>query len=246
MTVRSYITKVLLVCSVLLLMLSIFCNAEGVRSLKSRAKNFYYGIGVKQDYSQALELYEQAGSKGDPEGKYIAGAMYFKGLGAKRDLQKSFRLLHQAAIGGRSSPESQKVLAQAYLQGVGAPKSFKKALQWYSMAAENDNSEAQNELGYMYFLGRGVKQDSQKGAELFLRAARNGLAIAQYNMGIMYYTGIGTEEEDLLRSYAWMNIAAANGHKPANAARGYLESVLSDNELNEAQNISDMLIEDLE
>jgi len=217
------------------------CGAEGARSLMARAKNYYYGIGVKQDFSQALQLYMEAARLGDAEARHIAGGMYFKGYGTEINYQMAFQLLHQAAREGQSSPESQQVLAQSYLMGLGTIKNYKKALEWYSLAAENGNAEAQNELGYMYFIGNGVAQDVEKGTEYFLQAAENGLAIAQHNMGIIYYTGNGVGNTDLLRSYAWMNIAAAGGHKPAIAARGYLETILSSNELAKAQSLTEEL-----
>jgi len=218
-------------------------NAEGAGSLKARAKKLYYGLGVKQNYTQALGLYEKAAAMGDPDAKYIAGGMYFKGLGTEQNFTKAFQLLHQAASSGRSTPESQQVLAQSYLLGQGTHRNYKKAIEWYNEAAENDNSEAQNELGYMYFLGRGVEQDMLKGGGLFLRAARNGLPISQYNVGIMYYTGIGVEDQDLVQAYAWMNIAAANGHRAAVSMRNFLETVLSVDELNQAQEYTETLLE---
>ena len=66
--------------------------------------------------------------------------------------------------------------------------------------------------------------------------------VAQYNVGIMYYTGKGVKAADLEKSYGWLNLAAANGHQPAKAAREYLESILSKNELAAAQNYSEELM----
>jgi uncharacterized protein len=169
--------------------------------------------------------------------------MYLKGLGADKDWKKAFKLLYEAAKNGKSSAESEQILGQAFLLGSAVPKNYQKAMHWYHLAAENGNKEAQNELGFMYFVGNGVEQDVEKGGTFFLKAAYNGLAVAQYNVGIMYYTGKGVKVTDLEKSYGWLNLAAANGHKPAKAARDYLESMLSKNELTTAQNYSEQLMQ---
>lgn len=217
-------------------------SAESIQSLKDRARNHYWGIGTTQSYSKALQLYLQAAGQGDAEAKYISGGMYFKGLGGKKDLPVAFKLLHEAAMSGKSSPESQQILGQAFLLGSGVPKNYGKALHWYTLAAENGNREAMNELGFMYSVGKVVDQDGKKGAEFFLQAAYKGLPIAQYNVGILYYTGNGFDSVDLQKSYAWLNLAASNNHQPAIAARNYLETILSGKELTAAQNLSDELV----
>jgi|GEM_PF-1232539 len=233
--------KIVLPCGLLAIFVGIVFAAEPLQLLKERAKNHYWGIGTDQSYSKALQLYLQAARQGDPEAQYISGGMYFKGLGAKKDLPMAFKLLHEAAKSGRSSPESQQIIGQAFLLGSGVPKNYDKARHWYALAAENGNKEAQNELGFMYFTGNGVEQDAAKGADLFLQAAHNGLAIAQYNVGIMYYTGNGFQATDIEKAYAWLNLAAANGHQPAMAARNYLESIMAVKELAAAQNLTDEL-----
>lgn len=220
-------------------------SAESIQALKDRARKHYWGLGTTQSYSKALQLYLQAADRGDAESKYISGGMYFKGLGGQKDLPLAFKLLHEAAMSGKSSPESQQILGQAFLLGSGVPKHYGKALHWYTLSAENGNREAMNELGFMYSVGRVVEQDPQKGAEFFLKAAYKGLPIAQYNVGILYYTGNGFDTVDLQKSYAWLNVAASNSHQPAIAARNYLESILSGKELAAAQNLTDQLTREI-
>ena len=213
-------------------------SAESVQKIKLQARDYYNGYRVGQSYEKALKLYMKAARRGDAEAQYISGGMYFKGLGTKRDLKKAFTLLHQAALNGKSSPISQQIIGQAFLVGSGVPKNYKKAQKWYALSAENGNRDAQNELGYMYFAGNGVKQNSAKAAKLFLQAAQNGLAIAQYNMGILYYTGNGVKATNLAEAYSWMNLAASNGHQAAIAAREFLETTLTKEELIKAQQLS--------
>lgn len=217
--------------------------ADSLANLKNRAKNYYWGLAGEQSYAKALQLYLQAAGAGDAEAQYISGGMYLKGLGTEKDFRKAFKLLHDAAKNGKSSAESEQILGQAFLLGSGVPKNYEKALQWYHLAAENGSRDAQNELGFIYFVGNGVEQDAEKGGAFFTKAAYNGLVVAQYNVGIMYYTGRGVTAVDLEKAYGWLNLAAANGHQPARAARDFLETIMAKNELAAGQKYSAELLE---
>jgi len=217
--------------------------AESATTLKSRAKALYYGSGGRQNHAKALQLYLKAAELGDAEAQYISGSMLFKGMGAPKDISRAFRLLYQAAMSGKSSPESEQLIGQAFLLGSGVPKNYAESIRWYSQAAENGNVEAQNELGFLYFIGNGVEADLEKGGAYFLEAARGGLLVAQYNVGIMYYTGRGVDGADAVQAYAWLNVAASRGHRPAKAARDYLESMLDREQLFAAQRLAQELLE---
>jgi uncharacterized protein len=219
--------------------------APNAALLKSKARQYYRGQGVKQDYAQALRLYMQAAKMGDPEAQYIAGGMYFKGQGTTTDFQHAFMLLYEAAKNGKSTSESQNLLAKAFLIGSAVPKNYPEAVKWYTLAARKGDKDAQNELGFLYFVGKGVEQDFPKAFNLFLQAAQNGLAIAQYNLGIMLYTGNGVPQTDLPQAYAWLNLAAAGGIAAADSARQFLETALTPQQLAEAQEKSRALYESI-
>jgi len=217
------------------LFVAIVCAAEKTQALKDRAKQYYWGKGVKQNYSKALEFYLKAAKRGDAESQFISGGMYYRGMGVKENFPAAFKLLHQAAVNGKSNPDSERIIAQAFIQGIGTYKNYKEAVHWYQQSADHGDSEAQNTLGYMYYTGNGVEQDFSKGADFFLQAANNNSAMAQYNVGIMYFTGKGVADIDYVKSYSWMNLAATNGHQPAVTARDYIETIISREELMEAQ-----------
>lgn len=217
-----------------------------IGQLKFSAQRYYWGRDGRPDYAKALALYLEAAKLGDAEAQFIAGGMYFLGRGTTKNPKEAFRLLYQAARSGKSSPESQKILAQFFLVGQTAPKNYPEAVRWYERSAKNGDTDSQNELAFLYFVGHGVKQDSVKAFELFSQAAHAGLAIAQYNVGIMWYTGNGVEKVDLPTSYAWLNLAAANGYRDAEAARSFLETVLNEEELARAQTLSGDLFRQIE
>jgi uncharacterized protein len=230
-----------------LVMLSTACLAQpSISQLKSTAQRYYWGKDGTRDHAKALSLYLQAAALGDAEAQFIAGGMYFRGRGTEKDPKAAFRLLYQAALNGKSSPESQKILAQSFLVGQAVPKSYPEAVHWYQKSADNGDMDAQNELAFLYFVGHGVEQNPEKAFELFSQAAHSGLAIAQYNVGIMYYTGNGVAGVDLSKSYAWLNLAASNGYQDADAARIFLETVLDQGELAQAQKLSGDLFRQIE
>lgn len=203
--------------------------------IKERARKLYFGLGRQKNYPQALALYLKAAQAGDPEAQYIAGGMFFKGIGTPVDYDKAFELLYMAAKNGKSTAESQKVLAQSFLLGRGVAQNFDEAKYWYSLAAEQGDREAQNELGFMYYVGTGGEQDYARAFTLFHQAAMNGFPLAQYNVGIMYYTGNGVPGPDLVSSYAWLSLAARNGHEQAKQALQFLRPALSPEQLENAQ-----------
>jgi len=214
--------------------------------LKFTAQKFYWGKEEKQDYSKALELYLKAAELGDTEAKYIAGGMYYKGLGVERDLRKAFRLLYGAALEGNSTPQSQKLLGQFFLTGTAVPKNYNEAMKWYKMAAESGDRESQSELAFLYFTGRGGERDLKQAFNWYEKSAYAGLPVAQYSLGIMYYTGSGIDEADLKKAYGWLSLAASQNHPEAEVARNYLESFFSPQELVDAQKYATQLFRKLQ
>lgn len=203
--------------------------------LKFSAQKYYWGKGVKQDFSKALELYLQAAKQGDNEAKYIAGGMFYKGLGTRKNLHTAFKLLYGAALQGNSTLQSQKILGQFFLTGHGVPRNYSEAKKWYTLAAQNGDPEAQSELAFLYFTGKGGERDSKQAFHWYQKSAHQGLAVAQYSVGIMYFTGSGVEQPDTIKSYGWLSLAASQNHPDAVVAQDYLEKMLSPEELKQAQ-----------
>jgi hypothetical protein len=214
--------------------------------IKRRATQYYYGWGVPQNYSRALAFYLQAAKDGDPQAQYIAGGMYFKGLGTAVDYTKAFELLYKAANNGNSTVESQKVLAQSFILGHGVPPNLEEAMHWYTLAAEQGDPEALNEMGFIYFTGSGVEQDYDKAFELFSQAAYKGYLLSQFNLGIMLYTGNTSAGQDFAKAYAWFSVAAVKGHEQARQAMQVLAATFSPEQLKNAQAQAKLIYEKLQ
>ncbi len=207
-------------------------------TLLETARKYYYGIGVSKNINKAFKLYLKAAKQGDVDGMFIVGGLYMQGHGTVIDKKEAFNWLYQAAVNGRSSKESQRILGQFFLSGNNVPQNYKEALHWYELAAMGGDPEAQSELAFLYFTGKFVEKDYDKAKYWFELAAMDGYPLAQYNMGILWYTGNGVTGIDTIKAYAWFNIAASNGHPSGSAAKSFLESILSDDELASAQQYS--------
>ncbi len=234
--------------SVFLFSLSLFFQSMalaqqdiGIATLKFEAQQYYWGKEVRQDLPKAFALYLKAARLGDTEAQYIVGGMYSKGIGTKRNQREAFRWLYKAAQQGKSTSQSQKILGQDFLVGNVVPRNYTQSAEWYKMAAEHGDRDAQNELAFLYYIGRGVEQNFKTSFKWFEKAARRGLPIAQYNVGIMWYTGNGVEKQDLIAAYSWLSLASSNGYTDAGSAAKYIETLLDQSELKEAQQRATLL-----
>ena len=221
-------------------------STSETEKLKFAAQKYYWGKGVDQDYAKALDLYLQAAQLGDTEAKYIAGGMFYKGIGTPINSKMAFDLLYGAAIQGNSTPQSQKILGQLFLTGNTTPRNYAEARKWYKLAAENGDRESQSELAFLYFTGKGGDRNLEEAFYWYERSAAQGLAVAQYSLGIMYYSGSGINEPDLIKSYGWLSVAASQNHGDAQISRDYLETVLSAEELKKAQDFSVQLFQQIQ
>ena len=61
-----------------------------------------------------------------------------------------------------------------YYKGEGVPHDYEAAVKWYTLAAEQGNSNAQNNLGLMFANGQGVPEDFIYAHMWFNISALNG------------------------------------------------------------------------
>lgn len=237
--------KIFIYLPVIACVLSFSLSTIRAEPLSSTAQKFYYGIGAPKNLHKAFTLYLKAAEKGEVDAMFIVGGLYMQGQGVSVNPAEAFRWLYKAALNGRSSKESQRILAQFFISGKNVPQNYKEALHWYKAAAENGDPEAQSELAFLYFSGKAVDRDFNEAFHWFNIAAKNGYPLAQYNMGILWYTGNGVPGVDMVKAYAWFNLAAANGHPDGVAAKSFLESTLSGEELLKAQDLSTKLYREI-
>ena len=114
--------------------------AVNIAELMRQADTYYN----KEQYAEAVPIYEQAAHAGNGVAQYKLGNCYYNGFGVKKDYNQAVYWYKKAADQG--SDAAQNALGVCYENGYGIPKDMKQALEWYKKAAGQGNIIAQNAL----------------------------------------------------------------------------------------------------
>jgi|GEM_PF-358066 len=196
------------------------------------------GIGVTQNFSEAVRWYRKAADQGDVGAQYSLGQMYSEGKGVPQDRAEAARWYRK--ISDKNAPEdhaqaaqvyrnaaekgdakSQYKLGGMYFQGLGVTQSYPEAARWFRKAAEQGHVGAQYLLGIMYAAGEGIRQNLSEAARWLRKAADQGDANAQSRLGSMHYEGKGVPQ-DYLEAAGWFRKAADQGNAEAQSYLGSL------------------------
>lgn len=168
-----------------------------------------HGLGAPADPSEAARILAEAVDHGHAEAQYWRGEV---ALAAARPAEAA-RWFALAAEQGIAL--AQFALALRIESGDAPTQDIAVAADWYRQAAETGMAQAQNNLGVLYANGRLETGGDVQGAAYWLgAAARQGFADAQFNLGALYERG-GEVEADGVLAFAWLNLAALQGHKEA-------------------------------
>lgn len=143
---------------------------------------YYYGQGVPQDHTQALNWYRKAADQGNPQAEYGVGYMYDTGHGVQQDFAQAARWFQRAVDKG--SRQAECGLAAMYYEGRGMPQDRAKAVALYRRSADQGDAIAQYDLGRMYYYGLGMPQDRTQARLWFRRSAANGDERAKSLLGL--------------------------------------------------------------
>ena len=186
------------------------------------------GMGVVQDTQKAYDHWIDAAWQGHPDGfrfcqiaadaghvrgQFTLGIFYQDGIDVPADIQSALRLFHRAAE--QNYAPAQYRLGTLYADGdYGIEKDPTIAVQWFRLAAAQNNSDAQHQLAYCLATGEGVEQNQEEAAKLWQELALEGDAAAQYSLGSLLsdnnYAGYKPEEGmELLRKSAEQNYVSA-------------------------------------
>ena len=86
------------------------------------------GLGVPQDYAEAMKLYRKGAEQEDADSQFNIGAMYANGWGVPQDFLEAVKWYRKAAEQGDEGALIR--LGNMYSQGQGVPKSYAEALKW--------------------------------------------------------------------------------------------------------------------
>jgi hypothetical protein len=120
----------------------------------------YFGIGVPQDYKEAVKYYRMAADQGSFFGQSSLGMVYAEGKGVTQDRKEAAKWYRLAADQGYGRAMNR--LARMYFNGDGVPQDYKEAIKWWRLAVDQGDLGSQLRLGVMYEFGTGVPQDYVK------------------------------------------------------------------------------------
>lgn len=101
---------------------------------------YAYGLGVRQNSSEAVGWYTKSAEQGYDRAQYQLGIMYMQGRGVKQDYAEAARWYRCAAEQGYAP--AQFNLGEAYYHGLGINENRQEALMWLKKAADQDLEEA--------------------------------------------------------------------------------------------------------
>ena len=120
-------------------------DASNIKAKKALG-DYYFGgyAGIAQDYAKALELYTEAGEKGDADAQAQVGYIYQYGCGVDPDYEKAMEWNNRAAQQGNAQGQAQ--IGWLYQQGLGVTQNLDEAGRWYTRAADQGNKWAEDRL----------------------------------------------------------------------------------------------------
>ena len=158
--------------------------AKGVKEAQnSLGVNYRDGLGVEQDFKEAVKWFEKAADQGVADAQTNLGIMYVEGLGVEQDFKEAVRWYQKAA--DQEDLLAQTNLGAMYAEGFGVEQDFKEAVKWFEKAADQGAAMAQDNLGGMYGKGLGVEQNYVTAYTWASIAAFNGFEVAKETTSVI-------------------------------------------------------------
>ncbi len=165
-----------------------------------------------------------AAASGNMQAAIEVAARYAEGQVVARDMEKAAQWYEIAAKEGAAS--AQYRLASLYQHGRGVAQDRTTAVVWYRRAAEQGVAEAMHNLAVMLNDGDMGAGNHDQAVHWFRAAANHRLRDSQFNLGVIYARGLA-EDRDLVESFKWFALAAAEGDPEAVARRDEVAAALS-------------------
>jgi localization factor PodJL len=189
-----------------------------------RSKN---ASGPTRDITQA-EM-QAAAEAGNATAQFALGTNYAEGRRVARDLAAAAQWYAKAAAQGLAPAEYR--LASFYEKGLGLPRDLAQSKAWYQKAAEQGNIRAMHNLAVLAADGgEAGRPDYATAAQWFKKAAEYGVRDSQYNLAVLLARGLGVQQ-NLVSSYTWFAVAAAQGDDDAGRKRDDVGARLNANQL---------------
>lgn len=219
-----------------------------------QAKKYY----AAAEYSAAITELQPLAKAGNADANNLLGEMYLQGVGVSTDvaLAKTYfeagaRVGHLAALANlgvildneyklelvtleplaqAGNAQAQNRLGRMYEFGQGHSINPKAAYTWYKKAADQGHMDGRMNLARAHNFGLGTEQDFVKAEAGYLANAKAGHVDSMFFLGTMHFAQVSQAGLDSDRqAYAWLKVAAENGHATAAAMVTRLAIKLGDN-----------------
>lgn len=224
-------------------------EAGDAGAMSNLGMGYAQGAVLPRDDGLAVRWYQQASDRGLGRATLALARLVETGRGTNADPVAAFRLYKLAV--GQGSDLAAQILGGRVLRGdpdTGMPPhdavpwvmavlektGSAEAQAWLAAQAAAGVRPAQADYG-QWLLG----QDGRTGDAVALmeQAAFGGHVPSQVRLGEAYTTGAGVAL-DYVRAHAWLNIAAASGHRKAGETRALLNDLMTPEQVAEAQSIA--------
>jgi TPR repeat protein len=177
--------------------------------------SYHYGEnGLRQDYKEAVKLYQKASDQGDRGGQHNLAVMYRDGLGVEKDIDKALYWFKKA--GNQDYLVSQTSVGDILYYGrYGAKKDYAEALNWYKKAAYLNDVNSQYTIAFMYDHGQGTTFNWKEAFKWYTKAANQGHSASKRNLGEFYFFGVGGVSKNITKAKQLFREAANKGDKKA-------------------------------
>ena len=183
------------------------------------------GKGIAKDASKAIDLWQQAASKGNQTAMLYLGDAYYYGY---HGMTKSYEKALEYWLKATDKSYAWEKLATHYCFGYGVTQDYAEVVKWAGKAANAGKHYSQYLLGFCYYYGKGIDKDTEEGADWILKAAKQKDQPAWdwlnkhaeeddyilVQLGLMYVTGDGVDL-DYAKAKDYWEKAAAKGSDTA-------------------------------
>jgi TPR repeat protein len=171
------------------------------------------GEATVRDPAAAAQWYRDAWKAGSARGALGLGYLHRDGVGRRHDPAAAIALFEAAAE--RGLPEARLALAEMLIDGRGTPRNLGRAREHLLIAAGAGEGRAAYLLGSLAADADGASEEAFR---WFAMAASLGDGSGGRALAESYRDGAGAPR-DLVRAYAWANVAAAGGCAESAALR---------------------------
>jgi len=117
-------------------------EAGDAKAQHSLCGMYHEGLGVSQDYAEAVKWCSKAAVQGLAHAQINLGGMYNQGLGVPQDIAEALKWYRKAAEQGYTLAQSN--IGFIYYKGFGVPKDYVQAFAWLDIAVKGGFQPAQN------------------------------------------------------------------------------------------------------